>query len=78
MPILQMTISNLPDPVTADVEYDLLCQVIGAQPLPTITWTLDNTELPSDPTKISHNNNMTSSGLKFTPKITDKGKVFFL
>ena len=75
MPILQMTISNLPDPVTADVEYDLLCQVIGAQPLPTITWTLDNTELPSDPTKITHNNNMTSSGLKFTPKITDKGKV---
>ena len=75
MPILQMTISNLPDPVTADVTYNLLCQVIGAQPLPSITWTLDNTELPSDPVKISHGNNMTSSALVITPKITDKGKV---
>ena len=68
MPILQMTISNLPDPVTADVTYNLLCQVIGAQPLPSITWTLDNTELPSDPVKISHGNNMTSSALVFTPQ----------
>jgi hypothetical protein len=70
-----MTISNLPDPVTADVKYDLLCQVTGSQPLPTISWTLDNTQLPSNPVQISHNNNMTSSGLEFTPKITDKGKV---
>ncbi len=27
MPILDVTLSNLPDPVTADVTYDVLCQV---------------------------------------------------
>ncbi len=45
MPILELTLSNLPDPVTADVTYDVLCQVTGAQPVPKITWKLGEIEL---------------------------------
>ena len=36
MPILSMTIANLPDPVTADQTYQVLCQVTGAQPPPEV------------------------------------------
>ena len=76
MPVLQMTISNLPDPVTADTRYDILCQVSGAQPLPTITWTLDGVTMPTeDAPRLSHNNNLTTSEIKFTPKIKDQEKV---
>ena len=38
MPILAMTIANLPDPVTADVTYQILCQVTGAQPPPQVSF----------------------------------------
>ena len=36
MPILSMTIANLPDPVTFDTSYQILCQIIGAQPTPKV------------------------------------------
>jgi len=47
MPILELTVSNLPDPIIADMEYDIICQVIGSQPPPKITWTLGEIQLPA-------------------------------
>ena len=73
MPILSMTIANLPDPVTADVTYQILCQVTGAQPPPTIEWFLDDLLLPSDQPRLTHENNLTTSQLVFTPKVQDQG-----
>ena len=75
MPVLSMTIANLPDPVTADVTYQILCQVTGAQPPPTIGWFLDQSELPSETPRLTHADNLTTSQLVFTPQIKDQGKV---
>ena len=76
MPILYMTISNLPDPVTADKEYEVLCQVVGSQPPPEVTWMLDGVKLPVDePTRLSNQGNMTTSTLMFSPKIKDQSKT---
>ena len=77
MPILYMTISNLPDPVVATTEYEVLCQVIGAQPPPEVTWTLDGVELPvEDPVpRLSNQGNMSTSTLLFRPAVKDQGKT---
>lgn len=75
LPLLDVTLSNLPDPVTADVTYDVLCQAIGAQPPPKITWRLGDVILPSDDVRMSLENNLTTSELHFIPKIKDQGKV---
>ncbi len=77
LPILDITLSNLPNPVTADVEYDALCQVTGSQPPPEVTWRLGDVVLPTeeDTPRLTHDNNLTTSTLHFTPKIKDQGKV---
>lgn len=75
MPILSMSLANLPDPVTADVTYQILCQVTGAQPPPKISWFLDAQLLASAQPRLTHENNLTTSQLVFTPEIEDQGKV---
>ena len=75
LPILDISFSNLPDPVTADVRYDVLCQVIGSQPPPKITWRLGDVVLPADKPRMTLENNLTTSELIYTPKIKDQGKV---
>ena len=77
LPILGVTVSNLPDPVTADVQYDLLCQVTGAQPPPRVTWRLGEQVLQAgEAPRLTHDSNLTTSEMAFTPKIRDQGKVF--
>lgn len=75
MPVLSMTIANLPDPVTADVNYQILCQITGAQPPPNVKWFLDGLELPSDEPRLTHESNLTTSQLVFAPQVKDQGKV---
>ena len=75
MPILSMTIANLPDPVTADHAYQILCQVTGAQPPPQVQWFLDDVVLPTDEPRLTHDKNLTTSQLVFTPQIKDQDKV---
>ena len=75
LPLLDLTISNLPDPVTADINYEVLCQVIGSQPPPKVVWKLADVILPSEEPRLSLENNLTTSQLYFTPKIKDQGKV---
>eukprot|EP00095_Tigriopus_kingsejongensis_P007812 snap_masked-scaffold204_size260821-processed-gene-1.10 protein:Tk07812 transcript:snap_masked-scaffold204_size260821-processed-gene-1.10-mRNA-1 annotation:"neural cell adhesion molecule 2-like" len=75
LPILDISLSNLPDPVTADVKYEVLCQVIGPQPTPTITWRLSDVILPANEPRYSLENNLTTTELHFMPKIKDQGKI---
>ena len=60
MPILELTIANLPDPIIADTEYDVICQVTGSQPPPKITWTLGEVQLPVADPMLTHGNNLTT------------------
>ena len=75
MPILSMTIANIEDPVTAGKIYQVLCQVTGAQPPPTIQWFLDDVQLESELPRLTHADNLTTSQLEFTPQTMDQGKV---
>lgn len=75
MPILSMTIANMEDPVTAGRTYQILCQVTGAQPPPTIQWFLDDVELESETPRLTHAENLTTSQLVFTPSTHDQDKV---
>ena len=73
LPILDLTISNLPNPVTADVEYEVLCQVSGSQPPSEVTWRLGEAALPTEEgPRLTHDNNLTTSTLFFVPKIKDQ------
>ena len=74
LPILELTISNLPDPVIADTEYEALCQVTGSQPPPEVTWRLGGAVLPAaeEAPRLTHDSNLTTSTLVFTPKIKDQ------
>ena len=76
LPILDLTISNLPNPVTADVEYEVLCQVSGSQPPSEVTWRLGEVALPTEEEepRLTHDNNLTTSTLLFTPKIKDQAR----
>ena len=70
MHILYMTISNLPDPVVANTEYEVLCQVVGAQPPPIIIWSLDGAPInATSPDRLSNQGNMSTSTLAFKPTI---------
>jgi hypothetical protein len=52
-----------------------LCQITGAQPPPEVKWFLDSYELPSELPRLTHENNLTTSQLVFTPKLRDQGKT---
>ena len=73
---------NLPDPVTAGVEYRVICQVTGSDPPPTIAWQLGPaggggpaSPLPSEKPSLSHSGNLSTSVLMFSPAVSDHGKV---
>ncbi|QQP35874.1 Hemicentin1like [Caligus rogercresseyi] len=68
MPILDIHISKLPNPVTADASYEVLCQATGAMPLPTSHGTGRSRYT------VTHGRNLTTSSLYFSPKMKDHGK----
>ena len=49
LPVLEVRIVNLPSPLRADSQYEALCQVVGARPPPSISWTL------TTPLGVTHN-----------------------
>ncbi|XP_053631281.2 protein turtle homolog B [Cherax quadricarinatus] len=63
------------DPVSAGRQYVVVCQAAGSRPPATITWHLANTRLTTHTDKLSHDGNVTSSELMFTPEIGDAGRV---
>ncbi|XP_040568747.1 roundabout homolog 1 [Lepeophtheirus salmonis] len=77
MPVLDIHLSSLPNPVTSDTSYEVLCQATGAQPLPNITWFLDSTliQVSQVDVRVTHRENLTTSSLYFTPKMKDHGRI---
>ncbi|XP_065079598.1 nephrin [Ochlerotatus camptorhynchus] len=61
-------------PLSANNTYDLVCEVHGSRPEPTITWWKGSTEMKGHQETTDAEGNVTVSILTFQPTIDDKGK----
>ncbi|XP_037033009.1 nephrin-like isoform X2 [Bradysia coprophila] len=61
-------------PLSAGTEHELLCEVVGSRPAPTITWWKGSILMRNSTDTTSQDANTTISMLKFTPTIDDSGK----
>ncbi|XP_050691431.1 nephrin-like [Eriocheir sinensis] len=59
------------DPLSAGRTYKVVCQAAGARPPATITWRLGPARLNTHSDKVSHEGNVTTSELQFTPQVRD-------
>ncbi|XP_042888534.1 nephrin-like [Penaeus japonicus] len=61
------------DPLSADKDYDLVCDVRGSRPPPTITWWKGTTRVQGARETTTNDGNMTTSTLTLTPRPPDDG-----
>ncbi|XP_076762812.1 protein turtle homolog B isoform X3 [Xylocopa sonorina] len=61
-------------PFSRGTTYQIGCEVVGARPIPTITWSKGSTMLTNAEQTVSSDNNVTTSVLTFVPSIEDAGK----
>ncbi|XP_011352009.1 nephrin isoform X7 [Ooceraea biroi] len=64
-------------PFSADKTYEIGCEVVGARPRPTITWSKGNMILRNARQTMSPDGNTTTSTLTFVPNIEDAGKILY-
>ncbi|XP_011051422.1 PREDICTED: nephrin-like isoform X6 [Acromyrmex echinatior] len=65
-------------PLSAGKTYEIGCEVVGARPSPTITWSKGNMILRNArETQTSPDGNVTTSILTFVPGIEDAGKILY-
>lgn len=62
-------------PLVAGQTTELVCQVVGARPKPTISWWKGGTRLKNVRETISKDGNVTNSILTYIPSIEDAGRV---
>ncbi|ROT77314.1 putative nephrin-like isoform X3, partial [Penaeus vannamei] len=61
--------------LSANVAYSIVCESAGSRPPPLVTWRLHDTILTTHTETTSHEGNLTTSELKWTPTVGDVGKV---
>ncbi|XP_034177818.2 protein turtle homolog A isoform X2 [Osmia lignaria lignaria] len=61
-------------PFSAGTTYEIGCEVVGARPTPTITWSKGSIMLRNARQTMSPDKNVTTSLLTFEPSIEDAGK----
>ncbi|XP_071543726.1 uncharacterized protein [Panulirus ornatus] len=73
LPPLAVVIRAPELPLTAEKEYQVVCEVRGSRPPPTITWYNAETRSLQATETTSADGNVTTSNLAFTPKPQDNG-----
>ncbi|XP_076336891.1 nephrin-like isoform X1 [Tachypleus tridentatus] len=71
---LDVRISTIPKPLTANRPSELVCETWGAKPPAQVTWWKGRTRLTAVTDVVSADGNHTVSTVNFIPKIEDNGK----
>nr|XP_053649962.1 hemicentin-2-like [Cherax quadricarinatus] len=71
LPALSVVIRAPEPPLKAGKEYQIVCEVRGSRPPPTITWYNSHTRIPDAVETTSVDGNVTTSTLVFTPTPED-------
>ncbi|XP_047501225.1 nephrin-like [Penaeus chinensis] len=74
-PPLWARFERILESLSANVAYSIVCESAGSRPPPLITWRLQDTILTTHTETTSHEGNLTTSELKWTPTVGDVGKV---
>ncbi|XP_042864672.1 nephrin-like isoform X2 [Penaeus japonicus] len=74
-PPLWVRLLSSRDALSAGRQYVVVCQAVGAKPPANITWYLGPTRLTTHFEERSHEGNVTTSSLRFTPTVADAGQV---
>ncbi|XP_063597917.1 nephrin-like [Penaeus indicus] len=75
IPPLWARFERMLESLSANVAYSIVCESAGSRPPPLITWRLQDTILTTHTETTSHEGNLTTSELKWTPTVGDVGKV---
>ncbi|XP_050691470.1 nephrin-like [Eriocheir sinensis] len=63
------------DPMSAGWPYAVVCRTAGSRPPALVTWHLGNATLTSHTEQVSEDGNVTTSELRWTPRVGDVGKL---
>lgn len=71
---MSITLEGINGPVSANVGRKVTCRVVGARPIPTVTFWLDGRPINSGTVRTTRNGNQTEIELLLKPTAEDQGR----